>query len=169
MGRETELANRIVDHEKAAANANFKVDKKKLIDICDAYKRRKYIEDLDIIINELGGIEGLLDALQIEDFNKGISTTSLEIRERVYGTNHKDPPGRTGFCNMVLDALDDFMLKLLIVCAIVSIIVEIGFNVHNPAKLATAWIEGFAILVAVSVVALVSAWSDYKKEGQFLE
>lgn len=167
MGGEVEMPMR--DHEKAAANANFKVEKRKLIDICDAYKRRKYIEDLDILVNELGGVDGLLDALQVEDYNKGISADSLDVRERVFGTNHKEPPGRTGFCNMVLAALDDFMLKLLIVCAIFSIIVEIGFNINDPAKLATAWIEGFAILVAVAVVSLVSAWSDYKKEGQFLE
>jgi magnesium-transporting ATPase (P-type) len=70
---------------------------------------------------------------------------------------------------MVLAALDDFMLKLLIVCAIFSIVVEVGFNINKPEKLKTAWIEGFAILVAVAVVSLVGAWSDFKKEGQFLE
>ena len=87
----------------------------------------------------------------------------------MFGTNFKELPGRTGFCNMVCAALDDFMLKLLIVCAFFSIVVEIGFNIKNPEKLKTAWIEGFAILVAVAVVSLVGAWSDYKKEGQFLE
>jgi len=39
----------------------------------------------------------------------------------------------------------------------------------KPEHLATAWIEGFAILVAVAVVSLVTAGSDYKKEGQFLK
>jgi magnesium-transporting ATPase (P-type) len=34
---------------------------------------------------------------------------------------------------------------------------------------AHAWIEGAAILIAVAVVSLVTAVSDYKKEGQFLE
>ena len=159
----------MVDHEKAAANANFKVNKAKLISICDAYKKRKYIEDIEIIEKELGGAQGILDALQIDDYTKGISVNSLDIRTRVFGTNHKELPGRTGFFNMVLAALDDFMLKLLIVCAFFSIIMEVGFNIGNPEKLATAWIEGFAILVAVAVVSLVSAWSDFKKEGQFME
>lgn len=35
--------------------------------------------------------------------------------------------------------------------------------------LSHAWIEGFAILLAVAVVSLVGAGSDYKKEGQFLK
>jgi len=34
---------------------------------------------------------------------------------------------------------------------------------------AHAWIEGAAILIAVAVVSLVTAVSDYKKEGQFLK
>lgn len=34
---------------------------------------------------------------------------------------------------------------------------------------AHAWIEGAAILIAVAVVSLVTAISDYKKEGQFLK
>jgi len=55
---------------------------------------------------------------------------------------------------------------VLIVCAFFSIAVEMAFA--DPSHRATAWIEGFAILVAVAVVSLVTAVSDYKKEGQFL-
>jgi Ca2+ transporting ATPase len=58
------------------------------------------------------------------------------------------------------------MLQVLIVCAFFSIAVEMAFA--DPSHRATAWIEGFAILVAVAVVSLVTAVSDYKKEGQFL-
>jgi len=72
---------------------------------------------------------------------------------------------------MILEALDDFMLKLLIVCACFSIIVEMSFasSDEDPSKLKTAWIEGFAILSAVACVSFVTAWSDFKKEGQFLK
>tara|TARA_B110000285_G_C15132679_1_gene624727 strand:+ start:353 stop:610 length:258 start_codon:yes stop_codon:yes gene_type:complete len=55
---------------------------------------------------------------------------------------------------------------VLIVCAFFSIAVEMAFA--DPSHRATAWIEGFAILIAVAVVSLVTAVSDYKKEGQFL-
>jgi len=59
------------------------------------------------------------------------------------------------------------MLKLLLVCATVIIPVEVGFA-HDETERKTAWIEGFVIYVAVAVVSLVSAGSDYSKEGQFL-
>jgi hypothetical protein len=59
------------------------------------------------------------------------------------------------------------MLKILIACAFLAIIVD-TLNA-KPEDRSHAWVEGFAILVAVAVVSLVGAWSDYKKEGQFLK
>lgn len=155
----------MADLEKAKMNANFGTDKARLIKIVEGYRQRKYVEDMDILRKDYKNTEGLLRALNIENFRSGITALSLSAREQVFGTNHKDPPGRTGFCRMVLDALEDEMLRLLLVCAIFSIAVEMGFNANDPEKLQTAWIEGFAILVAVFVVSHVSAWSDYKKEG----
>ena len=58
------------------------------------------------------------------------------------------------------------MLKLLMVCAFVSITVEMYFNEEHRS---IAWIEGTAILVAVLVVSSVGAWNDYKKEEQFIK
>jgi len=97
----------------------------------------------------------------------GISSNSLQGRNRVFGTHKKEPPERTGFCTMLLEALDDFMLKILIGCAIFQLIIEM--STAEPEDLSHAWIEGFAILLAVAVVSLVGAGSDFKKEGQFLK
>jgi magnesium-transporting ATPase (P-type) len=59
-------------------------------------------------------------------------------------------------------ALEDFMLRLLLVCACISISIDLGFaEAHERSH---AWIEGFAIFVAVFVVASVGSWNDYKKE-----
>ena len=77
----------------------------------------------------------------------------------MFGTNHKEPPGRTPFLTLLMEALDDMMLKLLLVCACVSIAVDMGFaDEHDRAY---AWVEGFSILVAVATVSLVSSISDY--------
>lgn len=86
-----------------------------------------------------------------------------------FGSNHKDPPERTPFCELLWGALDDFMLKILIGCAFFQLTFEMGIAAAKGKSLMTAWIEGFAILFAVAVVSLVTAGSDYSKEGQFLK
>lgn len=63
-------------------------------------------------------------------------------------------------------ALDDFMLKILIVAALISLIVSMIFESNHRE---IAWVEGAAILVAVFVVSSVTAWNDYKKEEQFMK
>jgi magnesium-transporting ATPase (P-type) len=102
----------------------------------------------------------------------------------------------TPFCKLFIMALDDFMLKVLIVSAILSLTLEMIFakpEDRNTGKYLSiwaggssppfsilsiiiicltyyiiAWIEGFAILLAVFVVSMVTAVNDYQKEKQFL-
>lgn len=132
----------------------------------DLYKERKYVEDLTYINDTLGGIENVFTGLQTS-LEQGILTSSVAERRKQFGTHMKDPPERSSFCSMLLEALDDFMLKILIGCAIFQLIIEM--STASKEDLAHAWIEGFAILLAVAVVSLVGAGSDYKKEGQFLK
>jgi len=56
-----------------------------------------------------------------------------------------------------LGALDDFTLKILLVAAVVSIIVETITSDHKDI----AWIEGFAILVAVFLSSGITTINDY--------
>ena len=52
-----------------------------------------------------------------------------------------------------------------IACGILSIILNlIGSDDHDRP---TAWVDGFAILMAVAIVVLVTAINDYTKEQQF--
>ena len=71
-----------------------------------------------------------------------------------------------GFCKLFVAALDDLMLKILLVAAIVSMVISMIFEEDHRD---IAWIEGFAILMAVFVVSSVTAWNDHKKEEQFLK
>lgn len=50
-------------------------------------------------------------------------------------------------------------MKILMVAAVLSIAIEVG--TAKPEKRSTAWIEGFAVLVAVFVCATVTAVNDY--------
>lgn len=66
---------------------------------------------------------------------------------------------------MLKNALGDFTLRILIVCSIVSLVAETA--TAESSRRMTAWIDGFAILVAVVVCSTVQATNDYQKELQF--
>lgn len=98
----------------------------------------------------------------------GVTTASIAERKAKYGDNFLPLPDRMSFWTLCANVLEDLMLQILLVCAFVSIGVDMGFAAGDPEKMKVAWIEGFAILIAVAVVTLVSAWSDYQKESQFI-
>ena len=59
---------------------------------------------------------------------KGLSTSdSAKKRMEYYGSNSKPATVVTPFYKIFLGALDDFMLKLLLVCAVVDLSVEVSF------------------------------------------
>jgi hypothetical protein len=50
-----------------------------MIDIVESYRTRKYVDDLEYIKDKLGGIEAVLEGLDVK-YEEGISTNSLEAR-----------------------------------------------------------------------------------------
>ena len=144
----------------------YKFNKMQLKEVIEKYRQRKYVDDLNFIKSEFGGITGLLDGIEVNP-DIGIATENLAIREKAFGSHYKKPPVRTSFFSLLLEQLQDFMLRVLIVCAMFAIIIDMSFA--TPEERGHAWIEGAAILIAVVVVSFVTAWSDYTKEGNFLE
>jgi magnesium-transporting ATPase (P-type) len=107
----------------------------------------------------------LLEALDT-NLENGITSASLEGRTKVFDTHEKEPPKRTPFYELLYGALDDIMLKILMICAVVSMVVD--YLMHKEGG--NPWyVEGLAIWFAVAVVSLVTAISDYQKEGEFLK
>jgi magnesium-transporting ATPase (P-type) len=86
-----------------------------------------------------------------------------------FDTNEKEPPQRTPFYMLLLGALDDIMLKILMACAIVGMVMEYAAHNEDDPNAAPWYIDGLAIWLAVAVVSLVTAISDYQKEGEFLK
>ena len=73
--------------------------------------------------DEFNGAEGLAELLETNT-HEGLVPNDLEERDLAFGTNKKDPPKRTPFCKLVLMALDDLMLKVLLVAAVISIVIS---------------------------------------------
>ena len=85
---------------------------------------------------------------------------------------------KTDFFQLLWNSLEDFTLRVLLAAAIVSIIANeiveederatgIQLFISNLFKILKAWVEGFAILVAVFVCSCVTAINDLQKERQF--
>lgn len=52
----------------------------------------------------------------------------FDDREKAFGSNYRAPPVRKKFITLFLGALEDFMLRLLLVAAVVSIALDMGFD-----------------------------------------
>eukprot|EP01036_Dinobryon_divergens_P029362 gene29362-38444_t len=119
-------------------------------------ENQKVLDDL------YGGISGLESRLRT-DYKNGLDGKAENISERkeIFGKNEFDVPDSESWFDMFLEALQDTTVIVLIVAAVVSLVVG---TLDDPKK---GWIEGVAILIAVVVVAVVTATNNYNKELQF--
>jgi calcium-translocating P-type ATPase len=95
----------------------------------------------------------------------GIDPREVEPRREFFGTNGIKAKKLDGFCKLCWEAIQDFVLILLIVLGVISIVVEV--TTHEGAC-TTCWIEGAAILVSVCIVVFMQAGIDYAKQFSFI-
>ncbi|KAH7142046.1 hypothetical protein EDB81DRAFT_54451 [Dactylonectria macrodidyma] len=90
-------------------------------------------------------------------------------RTRVFGDNRLPDRKSKSFLQLAWIALQDRVLILLSVAAVVSLALGLyqtfGQAHHSGAKV--EWVEGVAIIVAITIVVLVGALNDWQKERQF--
>ncbi|CAK4193166.1 unnamed protein product [Aphanomyces euteiches] len=115
-------------------------------------------------LQDLGGIEGLAKKLNV-DLRVGLSKSEIESnfsqRRQRFGMNTFVEAPSNSFLSLFLDCFKDTTLIILNLAAVASIVTGL---IENPSH---GWVEGFTILVAVVLVALVSTTSNYTKELQF--
>jgi len=104
-----------------------------------------------------------MEKLRVDD-KKGLNGGDLPQRTLHFGNNWRPPPKRTPCCVLFKEQLKDTMIQILLVCAVVSITIEMAFA-ESPEDLSHNWIEGAAIIGAVALVTGVSSVVDWKKEG----
>ena len=171
-----QLSNKIYESEEEKLNEEmvdprefgFDINKESLENIMANYRDRaiynnnneiKEYPDLDFF-EENNGTESLLIALNTDDLY-GIS--SKEGRVRVYDSNKSNIEEVPPFCSFVWESLEDVLVRVLILCAIISIALGCTLS-DDPSK---DWIDGVSIIIAVLVVVLVGSITNYQKEKQF--
>lgn len=95
----------------------------------------------------------------------GIDPREVEHRKDIFGSNALTEKKLDSFLALCYDAIQDFVLIMLIVLGIISIVVEVT---THEGGCSTCWIEGAAILCSVCIVVLVTAGIDYAKQFAFL-
>ena len=79
-----------------------------------------------ILVKQSIGAHALMEKLHSSQ-EKGLTPTDFEVREQFFSSNFKAPPKMTPYWRLFLNALDDFMLKFLSVCAVVQLVIEVSF------------------------------------------
>lgn len=121
-------------------------------------------EGTEFLKSKYGSINEVVRRLQ-SSVVRGLTGNpdDLQHRRETFGSNYIPPQPPKTFLEFLFDAFKDTLLIILMIAGLVSLI--LGVTVEEEKS--TAWIEGFAIFVAVIIVALVTAVNDYTKEQQF--
>ena len=126
-------------------------------------------EARDYLNSKFGGLTKLIHKLHTSS-ERGIGgfAEDLENRKLVFGCNYIPPKPPKTFLQFLVDAFKDTILIILAIAAVVSLLLGIFAPEEcEGSEDNTGWIDGFAIIVAVMIVALVTAVNDYQKEQQF--
>ncbi|KAK8589447.1 hypothetical protein V6N13_088290 [Hibiscus sabdariffa] len=124
--------------------------------------KEKSFPDLN---DQYGGVKQVAKLLQT-DFKTGIpgDKVDLALRTKVFGANKYQKQPAKSFFSFVLEAFKDTIIIILLVCAVLSL----GFGIKQHG-LREGWYDGGSIIVAIILVVVVSAVSNYRQSKQFEE
>lgn len=140
-----------------------------LMGVVNAYVTRTFDEDIRLLETIVAGADTLAPLCQKlhTSLDRGTADAQAMQRDRedwfgrnVFGTRKPTP-----FWYLLYSASKDFILRILMAAAIVSLALGLAFGERKEIE----WIEGAAILLAVIIVLLVTAGNDWMKERQFAQ
>ncbi|KAK6243266.1 hypothetical protein QUC31_009675 [Theobroma cacao] len=122
-------------------------------------------KSLQSLTDQYGGVKQVATLLQ-SDLKKGINGEEIDLvlRTKVFGANKYQKQPAKSFFSFVLEAVKDTIIIILLVCAVLSL--AFGIKRHGPKE---GWYDGGSIIVAVFLVVVVSAVSNYRQSKQFEE
>lgn len=114
-------------------------------------------------LQEYGGVKGIATLLKT-NLERGIGGDESELvhRRNVFGANTYPREKGKSFWRFVWDACKDVTLIILIIAAVASLI--LGIKTEGFEK---GWYDGGSIGIAVILVIVVTAISDYRQSLQF--
>jgi Ca2+ transporting ATPase len=100
---------------------------------------------------------------------EGISNeaSDIEFRRTTFGSNAITEKKLDSFLKLCWNAVQDFVLLMLIALGVIGILVETTIGLDPGEQCGHCWLEGAAILASVCIVVLVTAGIDYGKQFAF--
>ncbi|KAL8214976.1 hypothetical protein R6Q57_004425 [Mikania cordata] len=117
-------------------------------------------KDLELL-HTFNGVTGLAKSLHTT-LENGIVTCDIEKRKIAFGSNTYNKPPAKGLVYFTFETFKDTTIVILLACAVLSL--GFGIKEHGVKE---GWYEGGSIFVAVILVIIVSAVSNFRQEKQF--
>ncbi|KAL4492150.1 hypothetical protein ABPG73_003098 [Tetrahymena malaccensis] len=149
------------DSIENAVPTSFQITKEQLSDLFqpDSIREGQSLKQIE----DTGGVEGLLRNLKTH-LKKGIDTSDISISDRIqaFGQNENITKAPKTFCELVMECLEDDVLRILCVACFVSLV--IGCIKQGIAE---GWIDGIGIFIAVFIIVTITSVNNYMKDKQF--
>ncbi|KAF2423678.1 putative calcium transporting P-type ATPase [Tothia fuscella] len=114
-----------------------------------------------------------LSRAETEHTLSGAAKTNWTDRKRVYGDNRLPGKKAKSLLELAWIALQDKVLILLSIAAVISLALGLyttfGTKHKEGEGAKVDWVEGVAIIVAITIVVMVGAVNDWQKERQFVK
>lgn len=116
------------------------------------------------LIADFGSLEGLATKLQT-NLVTGIDAKTKEERAEVFGANAFEPPQLRTICELILENFEDFINRVLLVAALVSVVIG---EIQHPFT-AKGLLEGTSIAVALTIIIVVTSTNNYMAESRLAD
>jgi magnesium-transporting ATPase (P-type) len=118
--------------------------------------------DVSVAYNSDVVVDELLAQLGVTR-DEGLRADAVEKYRQQYGSNRLPDASQASFLELVLEATEDFTLKVLLASATISLALWWWID----GATGSGWIDGVAILATVTVVVLVTATTNFQRDRQF--
>jgi len=125
-------------------------------------------KDRTTLKSRWGGLETISKELRTS-VKEGLSGDDLDQRRAAFGENRTPEAPHASWFELFMEAFQDVAVIILSIAALVALVAGLleQFLLAEEGHTDQNWIEGVAILVAVLIVATVTATNDYMKDKQF--
>ncbi|KAG6647260.1 hypothetical protein CIPAW_07G066500 [Carya illinoinensis] len=116
-----------------------------------------------VSLSQFGGVKEIVLILRT-DVKDGVNGSEADLiqRKNVFGINKFPKPRAKRFLSFLLEAFKDKIILILVACAVLSL--AFGIKQHGWKD---GWYDGGSIIVAVFLVVIVSAVTNFRQSRQF--